>query len=434
MSVMREGGRTLVSRCNRRMRYLFVFGAALTMSGAALAQQSALPAQVRADIALTEITDAIRDNKPVVALEAIQRYRSLGVTVPPRLLFVEARLALIASEPIRAESAISEYLRTATTADPSYSDAVRLYPEIGRQAQHAKEQLAINVRREIPARYLAQAVLTPFRICESCPEMIKLPAGSVSLGEHQDGPSRTITFDKSFAIGRYEVTLGDWRKCVRAAACPNEKTAYSQFGDQFPVLDVSRNDALAYTAWLSKETGLAFRLPSISEWTYAAKGGTAFRYYVTDNLSDICRFGNFGTIRETVPLAIKWNQDALRWNQNQSHKEAKLLMSPKITCYDSGGVTSFFKAGSFQANGFGFYDILGNAAEILEDCQPAKLDDIPANGQPYKIAGCSNFVAAGGGYMDSESEKIDSFLISEAILSWHSFYNLSFQRGFRIAL
>lgn len=93
-----------------------------------------LPKQVQADIIYAQISEAIRLNKASDALVAITQYRALGVAVPPRLLFVEAKLAALSNDVIRADTALSEYLRLVNSSDASYAEAIKLYPQVHSQA------------------------------------------------------------------------------------------------------------------------------------------------------------------------------------------------------------------------------------------------------------------------------------------------------------
>lgn len=83
--------------------------------------------------------------------------------------------------------------------------------------------------------------LEVFQDCEACPEMITLPMGSFIMGgppgesqltvhwdvgnirpvtpddpyiAEQEGPLHSVTIDLSIAMGRNEVTIGEWKACV----------------------------------------------------------------------------------------------------------------------------------------------------------------------------------------------------------------------------
>ena len=121
-----------------------------------------------------------------------------------------------------------------------------------------------------------------FRDCERCPEMINLPGGRFTMGSNDDPserPPHEVTV-APFALGRYPVTIGEWRHCVADKAC-----GYVPNGDDnLPVHNVSWTDAQEYVGWLSRTTQRKYRLPSESEWEYAARAGTTTRYWWGNSL------------------------------------------------------------------------------------------------------------------------------------------------------
>ena len=75
---------------------------------------------------------------------------------------------------------------------------------------------------------------------------------------------------KSFAIGKYEVSIGDWSKyCLLSGSC----TPIDDQDKNAPLIGVSLAEARQYTSWLSERTGKTYRLPSKQEWEYAAQSG-----------------------------------------------------------------------------------------------------------------------------------------------------------------
>jgi Sulfatase-modifying factor enzyme 1 len=141
----------------------------------------------------------------------------------------------------------------------------------------------------IAASAQTPAVGTAFRECSDCPEMVVLPAGSFTMGspgheagrDEDEGPQRLVTIGQPFALGRYEITRGQFAAFVAASGYQSQGgncwywngdeskfknddaslgwriPGYSQ-NDGHPVVCVSWTDANAYADWLAKHTGKAF--------------------------------------------------------------------------------------------------------------------------------------------------------------------------------
>jgi formylglycine-generating enzyme required for sulfatase activity len=146
------------------------------------------------------------------------------------------------------------------------------------------------------------------RDCSDCPELIVVPASTFGMGSPDDevgrdvseGPQHPVTIARPFALGKFEVTFGEFRKFVEATGyavnqtCWNDPNFFPDYRrtDRDPVICVSWDDARAYAAWLSEKTGKPYRLPSEAEWEYAARAGSRTIYPWGDRAADACSNAN----------------------------------------------------------------------------------------------------------------------------------------------
>ena len=72
---------------------------------------------------------------------------------------------------------------------------------------------------------------------------------------------------KPFAIGRQEVSVGQWNAYCRLSGDCVARTGQNE---QVPITNIGVEDANAYATWLSKGTKHTYRLPTDAEWELAA--------------------------------------------------------------------------------------------------------------------------------------------------------------------
>jgi formylglycine-generating enzyme required for sulfatase activity len=97
-----------------------------------------------------------------------------------------------------------------------------------------------------------------------------LPGESLVAGRAVAPVTARIEFDRSIRMMKYQVSYGDYRRCVDAGACKPADAAPAPDGTEVPVTGVNYLDATAYAAWYSKATGRSWRLPTAAEWAFAA--------------------------------------------------------------------------------------------------------------------------------------------------------------------
>ena len=230
------------------------------------------------------------------------------------------------------------------------------------------------------------------------PEMVVVPEGSFRMGcvsgrdcEDDEHPVHQVTIPQPFALSVYEVTFADWEACANAGGCsrhlPRDPAGWGR-GNR-PVNAMSWEDAQSYVSWLSRETGEVYRLPSESEWEYAARAGTATSY----------SWGN----------EIGWNRANCDGCGSQ---------------WDEEGAAP---VGSFPANRWGLHDMHGNVWEWTGDCYNDSYTGAPGDGSAWLRGDCAARVLRGGSWFDNPG------FLRAADRSRYSTGNRSYYLGFRVA-
>jgi formylglycine-generating enzyme required for sulfatase activity len=242
---------------------------------------------------------------------------------------------------------------------------------------------------------------TVLRDCAACPGMTVLPTGRFKQGSASNDsgssafekPQHWVSVGRTIAMATNAVTVDDFRQFVAATArdmrgCdiyddgwkhrPTsswKEPGFTQAGTH-PVTCVSWDDAVAYAQWLSVKSGHRYRLPSASEWEYAARAGGEAAPWNAGG-SDACANANVA------------DQSAARrypgWNV--------------FACNDSYVYTA--PVGSFKANSYGLNDLLGNVFQWTQDCWNTDYDGAPIDGSARTDGNCAEHELRGGSWFSS---------------------------------
>lgn len=213
------------------------------------------------------------------------------------------------------------------------------------------------------------------RICGFiAPEMVLIKGGTFQMGsddgENHEKPIHSATIS-TFYLGKYEITLAQFKEFIEDTKYKTDAENYGkgniwageswetkeginwQHDEEgnlrsnfnYPVVQVSWNDAIAYCHWLSQKTGKKYRLPTEAEWEYAAGNGSRHTKYSWGNdAPSVSRGGNVS---------------------DETHKK-KFDFVTVFSEYTDNYVYAA-PVGSFSANDFGVYDMAGNVSEWCSD-------------------------------------------------------------------
>lgn len=120
-----------------------------------------------------------------------------------------------------------------------------------------------------------------------------IPAGEFSMGsqegDYDERPVHKVRISRSFYLGKYEVTQGQWQMVM------GTKPSHFAGDPNLPVEQVSWEDVQAFVRTLNaKEGGPTYRLPTEAEWEHAARAGATSVYSFGDDAEQLGAYAWYG--------------------------------------------------------------------------------------------------------------------------------------------
>ena len=350
------------------INYTFARGAGATAHGAegrggSSGQPGAggqLPPEIQSDLYLRKAEQAVEDGDLTSArlalerLEALQREHELEPGGEDNFRHAQAWEA--AGEPQRAMAAAVRYLQLRGREAEHYDEALDLInrAESGKPASTARVPQPPSTAETAPVSPpTPQLQAGESRVFDGM-EFAWIPAGEFQMGSssaeagNDERPVTRVKISRGYWLGRHEVTQSEWQ-----AAIGTNPSHFSGCGS-CPVENVSWDDAQAFIGRLNGRAGRTrYRLPTESEWEYAARAGTSGEHYAA-------------------------NLDAIAWYLS-----------------NSGSRTN--PVGQKAPNAWGLHDMLGNVWEWVHDWYGAYPGGSVTD--PRGPASGSDRVSRGGGWL-----------------------------------
>ncbi len=192
--------------------------------------------------------------------------------------------------------------------------------------------------------------------------------GSIK-GESNEQPVHKVTIKNGFWIGVYEVTQAEYKLIMGTGP------AYFR-GAKLPVERINWNDAVAFCRKLTERErkagrikyGYEFRLPTESEWEFAARGGVKSRGTIYSGSSKV---------------------NAVAW-------------------YDANSDGKTHEVGSKAPNELGLYDMSGNVLELCLDEWHTQYDGAPVDGSCWFGKSTIRVCRGGSWYLFARDSRVSA--------------------------
>lgn len=215
------------------------------------------------------------------------------------------------------------------------------------------------------------------------PELAVIPTGQYEMGSNEkefghhreEYPQHYTQITTPFAIGRFTVTADDFEMFRSDTEWFLRDELIWSTGKE-PVINIRMADAYLYLDWLSEQTGERYRLPTESEWEYAARAGTTTAFHYGDEVT--CKEVHFHSL-------FPYNE--------AKHKKRWYL--PQCS-----PIATVLEVGSKPANNWGLHDVHGNVWEFTDTPWRASHINSNRDGSVDSSFLSSLMVTKGGSWFD----------------------------------
>ena len=309
-----------------------------------------LPPEIMLDGHLLRAEDAVRQAEPTAAHAAMEQIQTLqdehGVEIPPEYHYRYATVWNALGAWNQSLASAVRYLELTGRDGEHYLDALALMNRATagiEEIERAREMRAAAAARaraaEARARAEAERALRAAADAIVQMEFLPISPGRFRMGSNDRDSTRyrrtRVRLTRAYEIARYEVTQSQWKAVMRDADIDSSSSGLPRDCERCPVLLMEIDDVPRFISMINTadDSGdWTYRLPTEAEWEYAARAGEGGDRFIR-------------------------NLEEYAWFEDNSDPDG-----PR-----NGWRWYVHPVGLKRPNGFGLYDMFGNAAELTQD-------------------------------------------------------------------
>ena len=296
-------------------------------------------------------------------IELAQKFASLNLDAEKE--FDDAKV-LLGNKPVT-------FIAPEPDADaPSEVPKIKGFPMSPEQAVALQKASAASVTREIMLNATQKITF------------VRIPAGSFVMGNakgyRDEKPLSAVTIDKPFWMSTTEVRNRDYAlfdsehdsRYIDEHGKDHAVPGYIANHPDQPVVRVSWQQAVEFSAWFSKTYKVKAMLPTEAQWEYVARAGGDTQFFYGDADTDFGPYANLAD-KDLQNFYISWD------GASKIHKRRPYKLEQNYPLYDSRFKDNWFVVdyvAQAKPNAWGLYDMVGNANEwTRSDYQPYPYKD-----------------------------------------------------------